>query len=233
MMRMLIVIPAYNESESIVSVVNDLQQQCPQYDYIVINDGSKDSTAEICKRENINFIDLPLNIGLAGAVQTGMQYASRNSYDAVLQFDGDGQHMPVYIERLCNAMVNHDADIVIGSRFLNSKKSFNGRMMGSRLIELLILLVSGVRLKDPTSGMRLFNKKLTNEFAWNLNHAPEPDTLAFLMRNGIKVVEEHVRMKEREAGESYLNFTRSLKYMLHMCISILFVQWFRKRRDIT
>lgn len=226
------IIPAYNEEASIELVVNGLLETYPHIDYLVINDGSMDNTARVCIEKQFNLLDLPLNIGLSGAIQAGMQYASKYGYDAVLQFDGDGQHMPEYISDLCDAMIRESADIVIGSRFLTEKKVLNGRMVGSSLIELLIYLVSKRRITDPTSGMRLYNKKLVKEFAWNLNYDPEPDTLVYLIRNGINIVEVPVSMKERESGESYLNFVRAIQYMLRICLSILFIQWFRKRKVI-
>lgn len=230
-MKLLIIIPAYNEELSIVSVISELQIQCPFYDYLIVNDGSRDNTANICRDMRFHFLDLPVNVGLAGAVQAGMQYASKNGYDMVLQFDGDGQHIPKYISFLCESMKKDDSvSVVIGSRFVANKKSFNSRMIGSRMISLLIRLVTGVRITDPTSGMRLYGKKIINEFAWNLNYDPEPDTLVYLIRNGIKVIEEPVEMREREHGESYLHFTRALRYMLRISVSILFIQWFRKRR---
>lgn len=229
-MNLLIVIPAYNEETNIMQVINNIETQCPSNHYIIINDGSRDKTANICKEKGLNLLDLPINLGLADAVQAGMQYASKQGYDAVLQFDGDGQHNAKYIDALCEAMERENADIVIGSRFLNGKKPFNLRMAGGDLLAFLIRLTTGTNLTDPTSGMRLFNKKLIEEFAWSLNFGPEPDTLVYLIRGGAKVIEVPVTMSERTSGESYLNFTRSVRYMLHMCVSILFIQWFRKKR---
>ena len=231
-MKLLIVIPAYNEEANIKTTVSKLRERCPQYDYVVVNDGSRDGTTAICRKEGFNLVDLPINIGLAGAVQTGMQYGYLQDYDAVLQYDGDGQHEPEYIEALCDAMIKDNADIVIGSRFIEEKKPFTPRMMGSTLIQFLLRLVSGVKLTDPTSGMRLFGKKLIKEFAQNMNYGPEPDTLAYLMRSGAKVVEVPVKMSDRLEGESYLNFTRSIRYMMHMCVSMLIIVWFRRRPGV-
>jgi len=228
-MKTLILIPAYNEAESIVSTMNSLYSVCPDIDYIVVNDGSKDDTAKLCKEHKFNFLDLPVNLGLVGAFQLGMQYASKHGYDAVIQFDADGQHLPEFISKLKETMKDENADIVIGSRFKSEKRSFSGRMIGSRIISFLIRLVSGVKLTDPTSGMRIYSKKLIEEFAWNKNYDPEPDTLAYLMRNGIKVVEIPVIMKEREGGESYLNITSAIRYMLRTSMSITIFGWFRKR----
>ena len=228
-MRTLIIIPAYNESGNIERVVNNLRDNYPQFDYVIINDGSKDNTAEICRKCGFNLIDLPVNLGLAGAFQTGMKYALLNDYDAAIQFDGDGQHRPEYIEKMEAEMVASGADIVIGSRFVTEKKPFSPRMAGSRLISLLILLTTGRHIKDPTSGMRLYGRKVLKEFADKPNYGPEPDTIAYLINRNCTVREVQVIMDERIAGTSYLSFMSSLHYMLRICLSILFVQWFRKR----
>ncbi len=228
-MKTLIIIPAYNESGNIERVVKNLLSKNPQFDYVIINDGSKDNTAEICRKCGFNLIDLPVNLGLAGAFQTGMKYALLNDYDAAIQFDGDGQHRPEYIETMQNEMLESGADIVIGSRFVTEKKPFSPRMAGSRLISLLILLTTGRHIKDPTSGMRLYGRKVLKEFADKPNYGPEPDTIAYLLNRNCTVKEVQVIMDERIAGTSYLSFMSSLHYMLRICLSILFVQWFRKR----
>ncbi len=228
-MRILIIIPAYNEAENIERVVNNLKTNFPQYDYVVINDGSRDNTAEICRRNGYNLVDLPVNLGLAGAFQTGMKYAFRNGYDAAIQFDGDGQHRPEYIADMQRCMEENRADIVIGSRFVTEKKPLSPRMLGSRLISLLICLTTFKYIKDPTSGMRLYNRKVMDEYANRINYGPEPDTIAYLLNRKCKVQEVQVTMDERIAGTSYLNLIGSMQYMLKMCISIIFIQWFRKR----
>ena len=228
-MKTLIIIPAFNESENIERVVNNLHKNYPQYEYIIITDGSADNTAEVCRKNGYNFVDLPVNLGLAGAFQTGMKFAWTHGYDAALQFDGDGQHRPEYIQSMIEKMETEGADIVIGSRFVTQKKSLSPRMFGSRLISLLILLTTGRRIKDPTSGMRLYSRKVMEEFANGLNYGPEPDTIAYLLNKGCSVKEVQVTMDERIAGKSYLNAVSSMYYMMRICLSIVFVQWFRKR----
>ncbi|MCL2090422.1 MAG: glycosyltransferase family 2 protein [Micrococcales bacterium] len=229
--RVIAVIPAFNEAESIEGVVDELVGVCPGIDYLVVNDGSVDETAAVCRRRGFRLLDLPVNLGLAGAVQAGMKYAHLAGYDAVLQLDGDGQHDPRFISPLAEALTSQDADIVIGSRFLDQKKGRGMRMAGSRLLSGLIRVTCGARITDPTSGMRLFSRNLVGEFAWNINYGPEPDTIAYLIRNGASVVETPVSMRDREAGQSYLTAFHSMVYMLNMCMSIIFVQWFRKRRE--
>ena len=229
-MRILIIIPAYNEALNIERVVENIIHNYPQYDYVVVNDGSKYSTADICRKNKYNLIDLPINLGLSGAVQAGMRYAVKNKYDAALQYDGDGQHRAEYIAELVSMMVERDWDIVIGSRFVNEKKQHTLRMLGSHFISFIIKISTGQTIKDPTSGMRLFSKKVLHEFAYDMNYGPEPDTISYLIKNGVKVKEVQVHMDERIAGESYLNIARSIRYMVLMSFSILFMQAFRKRR---
>lgn len=228
-MRILIIIPAYNESANIERVINNLKTNFSQYDYVIINDGSKDNTAEICLKNGYNFVNLPVNLGLAGAFQTGMKYAWRHGYDAAIQFDGDGQHRPEYIISMIKEMEDSGCDIVIGSRFVTERKPFTMRMLGSRVISFLILLTTFKHVKDPTSGMRLYGKTVLNEYANQINYGPEPDTLAYLINRKCKVREIQVKIDERIAGTSYLSLINSMRYMIKMTISIIFVQWFRKR----
>ena len=175
--KVLLVIPAYNEEKNIERVVDHIKNDFPELDYVVVNDGSKDDTAAICRRRGYNFIDLPVNLGLAGCFQTGMKYAWQKGYSYAVQFDGDGQHRPEYIKSMKEKM-DEGYDIVIGSRFVTEKKSWSMRMLGSRLIGTAIWLTTGAKIKDPTSGMRLFSRKMIGEFAWNLNYGPEPDTVS-------------------------------------------------------
>lgn len=226
-MKLLIIIPAYNEGESIERVVNNLKENYPQYDYIIINDGSSDNTADICAKNKYPFISHPVNIGLDGAFQSGMKYALMHGYDCAMQFDGDGQHNPEYIESMLEE-IRQGRDIVIGSRFVTEKKPRSMRMLGSNLISSAIKITTGTRITDPTSGMRMFNKRLIEKLAKENDLGPEPDTLALLIRKGFSVSEIQVKMNERMAGESYLNLSRSILYMLRMFVSIMIVQWFRK-----
>lgn len=227
-MRTLLIIPAYNEEGSLASTIESLKASSFDGDYLVINDGSKDRTAEICRENEYPFLDLPVNLGLAGAFQAGMKYAYRHHYDCAIQFDADGQHLPEYIPLLEKAV--QENDIAIGSRFVSKKKPFSMRMLGSNLIEVAIKLTTGETIKDPTSGMRAFNGRMIEQMAKGLNFGPEPDTVSYLIKRAdAKVVEVPVEMAERTAGESYLNLGNSAKYMLRMTVSILFMQVIRKR----
>ncbi len=230
-MKCLVIIPAYNEEENIVRVVENLKNNYPMYDYVIINDGSSDHTAGICREKGYELLDLPVNLGLAGAFQTGLKYAYRKGYDYAIQFDADGQHRPEFIEPMLQK-IQEGYDIVIASRFVNEKKPHSMRMLGSNLISAAMKLTTGHRVKDPTSGMRLFNKKMIAEFALNLNYGPEPDTISYLLKQGATIAEVQAKMDERIAGESYLNLTKSMMYMLRMLVSILLIQNFRKRREV-
>ena len=219
----LLIIPAYNEEENIERVVENIRTNYPQYDYVVINDGSADDTSGICHRKGYNVIDHPVNLGLAGAFQTGMKYAYYKGYRCAVQFDADGQHRPEYIGKMYEAMLQ-GYDVVIGSRFVTEKKPFTSRMIGSRLIALAVKASSGLSLTDPTSGMRLYSRNICRDLAANINYGPEPDTISYLAKKGVPITEVQVEMDERIAGSSYLNLSRSMWYMLRMLISILVIQ---------
>ena len=226
-MRVLAIIPAYNEEGCLASTVNEFISTCPDIDYLIVNDGSSDQTEKICTERGFNHVTHSVNLGLTAGFQTGCQYALAHDYDALIQFDADGQHVPSFIADMVDAMERDNADIVIGSRFVDESKPFSARMIGSRLITSLIKITCGNTISDPTSGMRLFNRRLISEFASRFDFGPEPDSIAYLMRQGAKVSEVQVHMRERQTGESYLNAWKSIAYMARTCMSILFVQWFR------
>ena len=227
-MKVLLIIPAYNEEKSLKATVDSIKKNHPGFDFIIVNDGSKDNTVQVCRKNQYPFLDLSTKLGLAGAIKAGMKYAYRHDYDCAIQFDADGQHLPEYIESLIEAVKEND--IVIGSRFVDQKKPKSLRMFGSNLISAAIKLTTGKKLTDPTSGMRAFNKRMIKQLAFGLNFGPEPDTVSYLIkRAGAKVIEVPVKMVDRSAGESYLNLWTSAVYMLRMTVSILFIQFFRKR----
>ena len=231
-MKILVMIPAYNEAENIERVVDNLIENYPQYDYVIINDGSSDDTRKICARNGYNMLDLPVNVGLSGAIKSGMRYANYYGYDYVIQLDGDGQHDPAYIEDMVLEMEKTDCDIVIGSRFKEVRKPLTARMLGSILITGAIRLTTGEHIGDATSGMRLFNKKMIKQFGYDIHYSPEPDSLAFLLNSGVHIQEVQVTMHERVAGQSYLNLWNSCWYMMKMMFSILLFQWVRKKKEV-
>jgi len=220
MKKILIIIPAYNEEANILKtcekIINYNMKNKTNYDMIVINDGSIDNTQKILEDNNISHINLIHNLGIGGAVQTGYKYAYDNNYDIAIQFDGDGQHQAKYLKDLITQIEEGNCDIAIGSRFVIQKKPVSLRMFGSMIIEKCIKLTTGQKIKDVSSGMRAYNKKAIEELAKNPSLTPEPDTLVYMIKKGMKVKEVQVEMKDREFGESYLNTFKSIKYMIDM-----------------
>ena len=184
-MKVLIIIPAYNEELNIEKTVNDVKNNT-KYDYVVINDCSKDNTKKVCEKNEINMISLPVNYGLTSGIQIGMKYAHENDYDIAIQFDGDGQHQAKYLKDLVEKIEKDNCDIAIGSRFEKKKKPHSMRMLGSNIIQFAIKLVTGKRITDPTSGMRAYNKKAIKEFITNTSLTPEPDTIVYMIKKGGK-----------------------------------------------
>ena len=226
-LKVLVVIPAYNEALNIEKTVQDIQLNVPDVDYVVVNDGSKDNTLDVIQKNHFNHIDGFCNLGLFGAVQTGFKLAMKEDYDVVIQFDGDGQHSAKYIDAMVKEIENGN-DIVIGSRFVSEKKPFTARMIGSRLIASAIRIVTGKKVMDPTSGFRAYGKACIKDYALDMNNPPEPDTLVYMYRKQRKIKEIQVQMSEREFGESYLNLVNTIKYMSRMMVSIFLIQPFRK-----
>ena len=211
-LRKLVIIPAYNESASIVNTVNDINKNAPDFDYVVINDHSKDNTLQVCKDAGLNVIDLPLNLGIGGAVQTGYLYACQNGYDIAVQFDGDGQHDAKYLNEMAETLVKEQADMVIGSRFIE-KEGFQSsftRRLGIRYFTFLIKILTGQKITDPTSGYRMCNRKIIELFAGNYpKDYPEPETTTWILRKKLKVLEIPVIMRAREEGVSSISLKKS------------------------
>lgn len=222
-MKTLIIIPAYNEALNIEKTVRDVTENT-KYDYVIINDCSKDNTKEICEKNHFNMLSLPINYGLTSGIQLGMKYAYENNYDIAIQFDGDGQHNAKFLEELVKEIEINENDVVIGSRFVNKKKPHTMRMLGSNLISFIIKLSTLKTIKDPTSGMRAYNKIAIEMFVKNASLTPEPDTIVYMIKKGLKIKEVQVEMREREFGESYLNPIKSIQYMINMFFSILFIR---------
>ena len=223
-MKVLIIIPAYNEEKSIEKVVENLKNNYPQYDYLIVNDGSKDRTEEICREKNYNFVTLPINLGIGGGVQTGYMYAVKNDYDIAIQIDGDGQHNPEYIEKLIEPIIKGEADMTIGSRFIE-KEGFQTsfmRRLGINIIRGVIKLCCGVSIRDNTSGFRASSKELTKYFSENYaQDYPEPEAIVTAVLNGYSVKEVPVVMNEREEGVSSINATKSVYYMIKVSLALM------------
>lgn len=222
-MKTLIIIPAYNEALNIEKTVKDVTENS-KYDYIIVNDCSKDNTKEVCEKNGFNILNLPINYGLTSGIQVGMKYAYKNNYDIAIQFDGDGQHQAKYLKDLVKEIENNNSDVVIGSRFVSKKKPHSLRMLGSNLISFCIKITTGKTIKDTTSGMRAYNRQAIKEFVENKSLTPEPDTIVYLIKKGMKVKEVQVEMSDREFGESYLKPLKAIEYMFNMIFSILFIR---------
>lgn len=231
-MKLLVIIPAYNEEASIVSTVEELKEKAPGTDFIVVNDGSGDRTAEICRERGYPLLDLPTNLGLTGAFQTGIRYACEKGYDAALQLDADGQHDPAAIAPMKRMMEEQNLDLVLGSRFVTEKRPRSLRMAGNALIEAAIRITTGKRVTDPTSGLRLYGRRVMEKMACGLHLRPEPDTIAYLIRCGAKTAECQVFMRERTAGESYLSPGRSIRYMVQTGMNIFVLQWVIRKEKL-
>lgn len=224
-MKKLLIIPAYNEEKSIENTIKKLLAlNNPDIDYIIINDGSTDNTLAILDNNNFNYLTLPINLGIGGAVQTGYKYALYNNYDIAIQFDGDGQHNVEYISQLIQ-QVEAGNDLVIGSRFLDNLTGFKStktRRIGIKLLSNLIKLCTGKKITDPTSGFRACNRKIIELFSMNYPYDyPEPDTIVKVIKKGFNVKEIPVIMNEREQGKSSINMLKSVYYMIKVSLSII------------
>ena len=218
---MLVIIPAYNEADSIVDVVTSVVDA--GFDYIVINDGSRDNTLEVCREHGIRVLDLPQNLGIGGAIQAGHKFAQRYGYDVDIQFDGDGQHdahfLPALVEEISNG-----ADLVIGSRFLENTVGFKStfmRRVGKTWLSGCLRLFAGVSITDPTSGFRACSKRAIDSFCMHYPiDYPEPESIAALSRQGFAIREIPVVMHERQGGVSSINAFSSIYYMIKVTLAI-------------
>lgn len=224
MNKVLLIIPAYNEEKNIERVVDNIVQNYPQYDYIVINDGSKDATRDVCRKRGYQYLNLSINLGIGGAVQTGYKYAKDKGYEIAVQIDGDGQHDIAYLEKMIPLLYNGSADVVIGSRFID-KEGFQSsftRRMGIKMLSWLIFICTGKRIKDVTSGFRAVNKRFIDIYAqyYPMDY-PEPEAIVAAVMNRGKIMECPVVMREREEGESSINFMKSVYYMIKVSLAII------------
>ena len=222
--KVLVIIPAYNESHNIENTLQSLLNEEIAVDYLVINDCSKDNTLDILKKLDSRYVDLPINLGIGGGMQTGYKYAFRNGYDIAIQMDGDGQHIPKYIKDLVDPIVNDEADLVVGSRFLNKVGFQSSRMrrFGINFLSGLIHVCCGVKVKDVTSGFRAANRKVIELFSQNYaQDYPEPESLVTCAVSGIRILEVPVVMKERSGGKSSITSLKSVYYMIKVSAAII------------
>lgn len=223
-MKKLAIIPAYNEEESILQTIRDLEENAPDFDFVVINDRSGDHTLEMCRENGVKVLNLPINLGIGGAVQTGYLYAYRNGYDYAVQFDGDGQHDAKYLDPMAEAMESENLDMVVGSRFLVNEgfQSYVLRRLGINFFTVLLRILFGKKITDPTSGMRMCNRYVMELFIKDYPvDYPEPETMARLLRHKCRVKEIPVKMRERAGGESSISKSRAVYYMVKVTLAIL------------
>jgi len=221
--RVLIVVPAYNEAGSLPNLLRTIHAECPAYDVVVIDDGSTDSTRR-CVAEMSRVISLPTNLGIGGAVQTGLQVAFREDYDIAVQVDGDGQHPPREVHRLIEAIHESGYDMVVGSRFRGEGgfKSTAARRMGIRFFSILLSAICGAKITDPTSGFRAVNRRGIRLLAHNYSEDfPEVEALVVARRAGLRIGEIPVEMSERTAGTSSIGSIKSAIYMIKVPLAIL------------
>lgn len=222
-MKKIVIIPAYNESGSLLQAVKDIEEHAPGFDYLVVNDCSTDGTLELCRKEKLNYVNLSVNLGIGGAVQTGYLYAYQNGYDVAVQFDGDGQHDARYLEQMAEELERTSSDMVIGSRFIEKEgfQSSGLRRVGIRYFSLLILLLTGKRVTDPTSGMRMVNRDVMGIYAESYpKDYPEPESVVAILRLGKKVTEVPVVMRERQGGVSSIHGFKTIYYMIKVTLAI-------------
>ena len=222
--KVLIIIPAYNESENIGRVAQNLMDAASQYDYLIVNDGSTDDTLGICERAGFSYLDLPINLGIGGAVQAGYVYARKNGYDIAVQMDGDGQHDIAYLEDMLQPILAGEADVVIGSRFLKKEgfQSSQSRRIGIGILSFLIRLTTGKKIMDVTSGFRAVNRMFIDVYAKDYpTDYPEPEAIVTAVMHRGRVQEVPVRMKAREGGTSSITLRKSVYYMIKVTLAIL------------
>ena len=223
-MKKLIIIPAYNESANIEKTIKMIQENAPEFDYVIINDCSTDDTKKICEKNGYNYIDLPINLGIGGAVQTGYRYGYEEDYDMAVQVDGDGQHDPKFLSTMADYLEEHGLDMVIGSRFINKEgfQSSGARRMGIKYFTVLIQLLTGKKITDPTSGLRMVNRDVMKIFAYDYpKDYPEPESVVAILRQKKNVEEIPVIMKAREGGVSSISPKKSVYYMIKVTLAIL------------
>ena len=223
-MKKLIIIPAFNEESNIEKTVQSILRDAPDFDYVIINDCSTDKTREICEANGYNIVNLPINLGIGGAVQTGYKYGYENDYDMAVQVDGDGQHDPEFLKVMAEHLVQNNLDMVIGSRFIEKKgfQSSKTRRIGIVFFSKLIKILTGQLITDPTSGLRMIGRNAMTLFAIDYpRDYPEPESVVAVLRRNMKVAEIPVIMHERQGGVSSISLKKSVYYMVKVTLAII------------
>ena len=223
-MKVLIIVPAFNEELNIENVWNNYKETCPECDLLVVNDCSGDKTERKLQKLNAKYMSLPINLGIGGAVQAGYRYAMKNGYDIAIQVDGDGQHDMAYVPEMVELIEQGKADIVIGSRFIN-KEGFQSsitRRMGISFLSGLIKVCTGKKIYDVTSGFRAVNRKFIKIYAKSYpDDYPEPEAIVAAVMHRGNIMEIPVIMHERENGTSSINFRKSVYYMIKVSLAVI------------
>ena len=239
MKKVLLIIPAYNEEENIKKVFDTItkynKKSKIKYDVIVINDASRDNTLKILRDNNIPHVNLIHNLGIGGAVQTGYKYAYYNDYDIAVQFDGDGQHDVNYVKDIIAPLLKDEADMVIGSRFIDKTrkgfKSSASRRLGIKIISAFMKFATNKKIYDTTSGFRAVSKDIIYDFSLSYpSEYPEPVTTAEILKKDYIVKEVPVEMKEREGGTSSIHTWKNIYYMLNVCLALITIKIRRYKR---
>ena len=231
-MKILVIVPAYNEEESLPGVISDLRRHVPDADIVVVNDGSRDGTPHIAHALGVKVLDLPVNLGIGGAMQAGYLFAAKHDYDIAVQFDGDGQHRAGEIEKLLRPLAGGGADLVIGSRFMQQGdyKAPFFRRIGMYIFSFTLSRILGSPVTDTTSGFRAANKKITSFFSlYYPEDYPEVEALVLVHKQGLRVAEVPVSMRERTGGQTSITAMRSVYYMVKVLLAV-FIDLLKKAR---
>lgn len=223
-MKAIVIVPAYNEQDNIRNTLKDLRENGAGADILVMNDCSTDRTEEILKEEGVNYLSFPVNLGIGGGVQAGYQYARDNGYEIAIQFDGDGQHEAKYLKDLMAPLISGEADIAIGSRFVEHEgfQSSGARRLGIGILSRLIRVLCGVKVLDVTSGMRAVNRRFIEEYAEHYaQDYPEPEALLYAGLRKARIREVPVQMKERAGGKSSISAVKSVYYMIKVSLALI------------
>lgn len=225
-MKILIIVPAFNEEKNILKVIDSLNKQNPEWNILIINDCSEDNTLNVCEStDRAIVINLCSNIGIGGTVQTGFRFAQNNDYDIAVQFDGDGQHIANEIPKLLEPIINNKCDVVIGSRFLINHKGYKStkiRRFGIKIFQLVNSILINQKITDNTSGFRAYNKKALHFLSdCYPTDYPEPESVILLSKNGYKILEVSTVMKEREEGKSSISGFKNFAYMINVLLAII------------
>lgn len=229
-MKVAIIVPCYNEDANVLQLYTEIKSTIFSKSFsiepIFINDCSNDNTKHVLNSNNISFIDLPVNLGIGGAVQTGFKYALRNGFDVAVQMDGDGQHPPSQLEKILQPLLNNEADVVIGSRYI-TKEGFQSsilRRFGINYFKKLNKLLVGIIVNDSTSGYRALNKKALEVVAnYYPDEYPEPETIVLYALHHLRITEVPVMMRERQGGESSIRAYKTVYYMFKVTLGTFFL----------